>query len=755
MADNQLEQAPSPDDRGAIDTETLGGSADLSETRLRAVVAAARFHGTELDRADFRRPAGEPTPSPAALVVWLRDSGLWAKATRLRWRNLLTLTAGVPVVLLFRDGSAGLLIGGQPRQNIVWIKDPRAAAADPPVAVDELRLSQVWTGEVILVRRARNTEIDEAPFNFHWLARIVMQERGLLRGLGASSIAVSLLTIVPPLLVMVLINQVIVHRNMSTLSMIALMLAIGVFFETLLTFCRREFVVVLAARIDTKLNLHIFNRLLRLPLDYFERNQAGKTTHEVMQIFQVREFMTGRMMTTFLDLITLFILLPVLFILSTTLAWFVLAGAVVITLCITAFLPALRQLTGKMIQEESRKNSVLVESIYGVKTVKSMALEDARRELWDDAVASAGSYRLKLGRLARWPQTIALPIERFIERGVLVIGGYMLITGSSDMEVGALIAFMLLGARVAQPLISLAHLVEELETVRASIGIVGSVLNQEPETRNGERGLRPRFEGAISVSSLTFTYPLAKSPALEQVTFDVPAGTMLGMVGRSGSGKSTIARLLQGINRDYSGFIKLDGTDLREINLQHLRRSYGVVLQDNFLFRGSVTDNIIANRPGLTLDDVVRAARLAGAEEFIERLPKGYETWVEEGSPNLSGGQKQRLAIARALISDPRILILDEATSALDPESEALVNANLTRIARGRTMIIVSHRLSSLVDCDSILVLEKGTVADMGPHKVLVERCAVYRQLWLQQNRHMEQTSSRSAPGPVLAQGDD
>ncbi len=238
-------------------------------------------------------------------------------------------------------------------------------------------------------------------------------------------------------------------------------------------------------------------------------------------------------------------------------------------------------------------------------------------------------------------------------------------------------------------------------------------------------------------------------PALEQVSFEIPAGTTLGIVGKSGSGKSTITRLLQGINRDYQGQLKIDGSDLREINLRYLRQSFGVVLQDNFLFRGSIRDNIIAGRPGLTLADAVMAARLAGAEEFIERLPNGFETYIEEGSPNLSGGQKQRLAIARALIQDPRLLILDEATSALDPESEAIVTANLQRIAHGRTMVIVSHRLSTLTTCDNILVLERGRVADIGPHQVLLERCLIYRQLWAQQNRHMNRNVAHAAVAPA------
>jgi ATP-binding cassette subfamily B protein len=221
---------------------------------------------------------------------------------------------------------------------------------------------------------------------------------------------------------------------------------------------------------------------------------------------------------------------------------------------------------------------------------------------------------------------------------------------------------------------------------------------------------------------------------------------MLGLVGRSGSGQSTIARRLQGINRDYTGFLKIDGADLREVDLRHLRQSLGIVLQDNFLFRGSIRDNIIAGRPGLTLPDAVHAARLAGAEEFIEQMPNGYETYVEEGSPNLSGGQRQRLAIARALIHDPRILILDEATSALDPESEAVVTANLLRIASGRTMVIVSHRLSTLVDCDQILVMEQGKVMDIAPHEQLLERCTIYRQLWAQQNRHLEEGGRAVTP---------
>jgi ABC-type bacteriocin/lantibiotic exporter with double-glycine peptidase domain len=411
------------------------------------------------------------------------------------------------------------------------------------------------------------------------------------------------------------------------------------------------------------------------------------------------------------------------------------------------------RMTNRIIAAESAKGSVMVESIYGIRTVKSLALEPMRAGDWDRRVADTAELNLDAGKLANWPATMTMPFQRYAQAGVLALGAYEAISSNNPLVIGSLFGFMMLGGRVAGPLVSLASLVEDVQRARSAIAQVGSVLNRPTEKRAMTQGLRPKFEGAITFDEVTFKYEGTKDPALERVSFAIPAGTMLGIVGRSGSGKSTVTRLLQGINRDYSGAIKIDGTDLREINLRHLRRNFGMVLQDNFLFRGSVRDNILAGRPGLSFEDAVQAARLAGAEEFIERLPNGYDTYIQENSPNLSGGQKQRLAIARAVVADPRVLILDESTSALDPESEALVNANLLRIAKGRTMVIVSHRLSSLVDCDQILVLDRGRTVDIGPHTELVERCAIYRHLWLQQNRHLDPQRARPQTAPSRAQG--
>lgn len=723
--------------------------------RVLAMMMAARYYGLELDPFEFRGTPGEKNPLAADLSKWAQSAGLWSRALRLRWRHLMQFSNTGPVILLFTDGTAGLLVGANAEAKVVALRDPHAGDAEPPVSVDEMRLKEVWAGEAILLRAERGQAEADPPFTLRWLFGMMMMEGKSLRDLFIASFAISFLTILPPLLVMSVVDKVITHHSYSTLFLISVMLGILVLYETLLGFARRLIMVVVGVRTDAKLNLHVFNRLIRLPLDYFERHPAGETMYKVTQIHQVRQFITGKLMSTLLDLITLAILMPILFWLSPTMAWIVLVCATGILLIIMAYLRPVRMMYGKVIKAETDKQAALGETIFGIKTVKSLALEPQRKSLWDERVAEAGKWRLALGQLSNWPQTLVTPLERFMWLGIVMIGAYLALSDETGIQVGSLFAFMMLSQRVSQPLVGLARLIEEWEEVGGAMGQAAEVLNRPLEVDAASGGLRPKFAGAVTFQDVTFVYPGTKLPALDRISFSIPAGTMLGLVGRSGSGKSTVTRLLQGINREYSGFIKIDGADLREINLRHLRSSFGVVLQENFLFRGSIRDNILASRPGLTLEDAIRAARLAGAEEFIERMPNGYETYIEEGSPNLSGGQRQRLAIARAVITDPRILILDEATSALDPESEALVNANLLRIARGRTMLIVSHRLSSLVDCDQILVLERGKVVDIGPHDVLLERCSVYRQLWTQQNRHLDNQGARHAAlAPNLLQGD-
>jgi ATP-binding cassette subfamily B protein len=404
---------------------------------------------------------------------------------------------------------------------------------------------------------------------------------------------------------------------------------------------------------------------------------------------------------------------------------------------VMAFLKPISRLYNQTILAEQAKGSHLVETLHGIRTIKSLALEGRRRREWDRRVADAAAAQHSLGLMANYPQTLSLPFERLIYSGSLAVGCYMLLVNPGTMNPGALVAFAMLSTRLASPLIKIANLQRELAEARGAINEVASVVNTSPEEARAN-GLRLPIRGEVIFKAVRFRYAPGASFALDEVSFSVPAGTMLGIMGRSGSGKTTVTRLLQRLNTSYEGMIKIDGMDLREIDLMHLRTHIGVVPQDNFLFSGTIRENIGMAKPGASFSDIVRASQLAGAEEFIERMPRGYDTVLEEGATNLSGGQRQRLAIARALLINPPVLILDEATSALDAESEAIVNANLKRMAKGRTVLSISHRLSMLVECDAILVLERGKLYDLGTHEELLQRCDIYKHMWYQQNRHLD-----------------
>src|SRR5208282_2368073 len=459
-----------------------------------------------LDPNEFRQTASDPVPSAAALSLWAQNAGMWSRALRIRWQHLPRLNDSGPVVLLFTDGTAGLLTSTNAAQGVVYLKDPYAPAGTASVAVDQLRLSEVWAGEAVLLRTVRGYTAADALFNFRWLVDLVLQERRSLRDIGIASLTISFLTIFPPLLVMMMVNKVLQFHSMSTLVLLCAMMLVVVIYETLLGHGRRLIISVIGARLDAKLNLHLFNRLLRLPLDYFERHPPGETMYQIAQIHRVRDFLTGKLLETFLDLITLCVLLPFLFYLNATLAWIVLVCGVIVSLIILGYLKPLRVLYSRVVAAETWKSATLGETIVGMKTVKALALEPQRRAQWDERIAEAGKWRLEFARLSNWPQTLVTPIERFMTMGTLMLGAYWAMDDNSGYMVGGLFAFMMLSGRVAQPLVGMARLVQEYEEVNAAIGEAGAVLNRPLEIDAASGGLRPKFAGAISFQDVTFTY---------------------------------------------------------------------------------------------------------------------------------------------------------------------------------------------------------------------------------------------------------
>jgi ATP-binding cassette, subfamily B, bacterial HlyB/CyaB len=720
----------------------------IPSSLLGALVVVARHRGIHLDipalMRDYRLDPGEP-PIEKVLQI-ARGCGLRVMTVDLRWAHLMRLGAALPAILLLKNGSAVVLLSVPRRAETphIVVEDP-IAGSDALLTLDEPRLVDAWSGRVILLKKDYRIRDEDRPFGLGYIAAQLLRDRRLARDIAVAAVALSFLALSPIIFWRLLIDRVLYFHALNTLAVLCVGMLVLVIFDTIFIYLRRYLLFHLTARVDTKISTYIFDRMLNLPVDFFERTPTGIITRDMNEVFRIRNFLSGQLFGTVLDSLVLLIFLPIMFFFSATLTAVVLGICGLICLWIILTLPVLRRKSGAVFGAEGAKNAFLVETLQGIRTVKSLALDARHRHEWDVRVAKAARLRLDESQFANVIQTVAHMLERIMTSGVFALAVYFAITSNDQVYIGALVAFVMLTTRVASPLMQLAHLLQQYDEAQFAVKTISALVNQLPEEGRGRPGIRTPLVGRVEFNGVRFRYPQAFQPALDNVTFTIPEGTIFGVMGRSGSGKTTVTRLLQRLHSNYEGLIKIDGNDLREIDIDHLRTSLGVVLQDNFLFSGTVRDTIAAAKPSARFEEVVRAARLAGAEEFIERLPRGYETFLQEGSTNLSGGQRQRLAIARALIGDPRILILDEATSALDAESEAIVNANLLRIARDRTLLIISHRLSALVPADAILVLERGRVYDIGRHTELVERCDIYRALWHQQTVHSNPRSAHEA----------
>jgi ATP-binding cassette, subfamily B, bacterial HlyB/CyaB len=684
------------------------------------------------------------------LLKCARSAKLKAKVAHLTWDGLGHLKKALPVIVTLKNRASMVLLrlAGGPDDACVVLQDPNTRE-DAPLVIDRLRFEEAWSGDVILVKRDYDITDESQPFSLGLLSALIFRERWVVRDIAICAVILSILALTPIMFWRILSDKVIYFKAYNTFFVLCLAMAALVIFEAIFAFVRQFLIVHLTTRVDVKLATYMFDKVLNLRMDFFERTQTGKITHDLYQMWKIRTFLMGQLFGTVLDSTTLLVFLPVMFFFSPMMTSVVLVTCGLMVLWIVAMLPAYRRKSQAVEAAESERGALLVQTIHGIRTVKSLALDARQRHLWDVLTARVAKLRFAEGMFGNFLQAAVRPLERFAVSGSYAIGVYFALTTNDPVYVGALFAFLMLSQRVAQPLLQMAKLINQYDEARIAVAVVAQLVNQPAEEGRSGHGVRTPIEGHIQFSNVTFKYPSAAAPALDNVAFDVPKGTTLGIMGRSGSGKTTVTRLLQRLHSDYSGLIKIDGVDVREYDVDHLRRSLGVVLQDNFLFSGTIRENITAGKIDATFDEVVRTARLAGAEEFIEKLPRGYETYIYEGSPNLSGGQRQRLAIARALIVDPRILILDEATSALDADSEAIVNANISRIARGRTLIIVSHRLSSLVSADAILVLEQGAVKDIGRHEELLARCDIYSNLWHQQTSHMTTMADRQSKPPL------
>ena len=729
--------------------ETIGNAAG---SLLGSLVVVARHRGVHLSteqlvRDNQLRSVDVSTPE---LLSIARKAGLRATTTQLRWGDLFNMGRALPAIVVLKNGAAMVLQRTETRLRgwppVVVLSDP-SGGEQAPIMLDEARFTAAWDGEVVLVKRDYRLRDEERPFGMMWVAGQLLRDRRVARDLGICAVLMGILAISPVVFWRVMIDRVMYYGSLDTYTMLCIAFAVLLVFETVFGYLRRYLVVFLTSRVDVKIWTHMFDRVLNLPIDFFERTPTGEIVHDMYEIYKVRSFLTGQLFGTLLDSFVIVVFLPIMFMFSTVMTACVLALCLLTCIWLVAMLPTVRRKVTRAVMAETARGTFLVEAVHGIRAIKSLALDARQRHEWDVHVARVAERRFDEGCTSNLIQTIVHPPQVLMTQGMVAVAVYLALVNQDTMYLGAIFAFMIMSQRVTMPVVQAATAIVQIDEARSAIARVARVVNQQPEAGRSGHGIRTPFTGRIEFSEVSFRYQGGTAPALDRVSFAIPEGTIFGIVGRSGSGKTTVTRLLQALHSDYQGLIKIDGNDLREIDVDHLRSNLGVVLQENFLFRGSIRDTIAAAKPDATFEEIVQAARLAGAEEFIERLPAGYETFIQEGSTNLSGGQRQRLAIARALMGQPRILMLDEATSALDADSEAIVNANLLRIAQGRTLIIISHRLSALVNADSILVLERGAVYDIGRHEELLERCDIYAGLWQLQHRHLH---ARPVPHEIV-----
>ncbi|CQR74265.1 Toxin RTX-I translocation ATP-binding protein [Sporomusa ovata DSM 2662] len=697
------------------------------DSGLMCLVTAARLLGIPADYQQLKR-AFLVNAITADAIIMLRaakELGLKAKQTSTVITKLAKLS--LPALALLGNG-----------QYVVVVKadDQRVLIFDPfkerPLTLTHETFSAAWTGTVILLTRRFSLANLEKEFNFSWFIPVVVKFKRFFGEVLITSFFLQSFGLITPLFTQVIIDKVLVHKGVTTLDILAVGLLVINSFEGILGVLRSYLFSHTTNRVDVILGAKLFHHLLGLPLQYFEIRRVGDTVARVRELENVRQFLTGSTLTVVLDFFFAIVFIIAMFFYSVTLSFVTLAALplfVALSLIVT---PILRQRLNHKFACGSEMQSYLVESITGIHTVKSLAIEPQFDHKWEGILSNyvkASFHTTILGNLAG---NTAQYIQKLSTLAVLWFGAHLVMDGT--LTVGQLIAFQMLAGRVTDPVLRLANIWQDFQQVRLSIERLGDILNcpREP-VFNPNRTLLPPIKGHVAVENLSFRYRNDGPLVLDGMNLAFLPGTTVGIVGRSGSGKSTLTKLIQRLYIPERGRILIDGIDLGQVEPAWLRRQIGVVLQENFLFNGSVRENIAAVDPGAPMDRIIQVAKLAGAHEFILELPEGYDTSVGERGTSLSGGQRQRIAIARALLVNPRILIFDEATSALDYQSEKIIQDNLQQICRGRTVFIIAHRLSTVRDANILVVVEKGRIIEQGSHQQLLELKGAYYHLYMQQ----------------------
>lgn len=642
----------------------------------------------------------------------------------------LVKKAGSMVPFIAQDREGSYFIIARLQEEEVLLLYPGESS---PHLLSLEKLKEKWDGSAILLTKKGSLRGSDSLFSFKWFIPTVLRFKTAFIQVLLGIFVIQILGISTPIMVQVIIDKVLSHHSLSTLTVIAIGIGLVYIFELILSLAKNYLFTHTTNRIDVLLNARLFKHLFALPLRYFEARRAGETVARVQELHYIRQFLTGTPLSSLIDAFFILVYVAVLFFYSVPLTWLVLASIPCFALLSAIVTPLFKKSLDEQFQAGAETSSFLVESIQGVQTVKSFALESKFEQKWGDLQADYVKANYRTAMIASNSGAVGQFIQKAFDLLILVFGALAVIDGK--FTIGQLVAFRMLSSHISGPVLRLVQLWQEYQQASLSVTRIGDIFNSPTELRPNGLAELPTLEGKIVFDHVRFRYRSDASDVIKDMSFTIPAGSIVGVVGRSGSGKSTLSKLIQRLYIPEAGKISIDGLDLSLVNPEQLRRQIGIVLQENFMFNGTVRENISIHLPLATMDEVVAAAKTAGAHDFILSLPQGYDTVIGEKGLGLSGGQKQRVAIARAILGNPKILIFDEATSALDYESERIIQDNLKTICQGRTVLIIAHRLSTLAEAEKILVIDEGNVVAYDSHERLLEEDGLYAHLYRQQER--------------------
>ncbi|MBE9051365.1 peptidase domain-containing ABC transporter [Nostocales cyanobacterium LEGE 11386] len=618
------------------------------------------------------------------------------------------------------------------------ITKKRVIVGDPAIGQRSLTRKEFntgWSGYALLLQPTdllQETE-DETPKFWKFFELIKPHYRVLLE-VFIASVLIQLFGLVTPVFTQLLLDRVLVQRSIPTLNAVGLGMVVFGLFGIAMNGVRQYLLDHTANRVSISLLVGFIKHTFRLPLSYFESRYVGDIVSRIQENQKIQRFLTGETLSIMLDMLTLVVYLGMMFWYSWRMALFVLLTVPPFFILALASTNILRRISREIFNAGAEENSYLIESLTGIRTVRSLAIEQTVRWRWEELLHDLVKKSFNAQVIGNRLRIISGTIQTFVNVSLMWFGAWQVIQG--ELTIGQLVAFNMLVGNVLSPFQRLSMLWNELQEIIISTERINDVLEAEPEEdlHKKPRKSLGRLRGHIRFENVTFRYhPESQTNVLENINFEIQPEQMVAVVGRSGSGKTTLGKLILGLYPATDGKVLIDGCDVNSIALRSLRSQIGVVDQDTFLFGGTIQENISIAHPEASLEDIIQAAKLAGADEFIQQLPIGYASQIGEAGGMLSGGQRQRLAIARALLGNPRLLLFDEATSHLDSESERIIQNNLKTILQGRSSVIIAHRLSTVRNADLILVLERGILVESGTHDELIAKKGHYYYLNQQQ----------------------